>query len=1182
MAAASQPGAAAPLTSQPDVSRGAQPGAAAVHLPEPPPHIAAKILRERGSIEGERRTVTVLFIDAVGSTPAGEKLDIEELHRVVHAGTEKMIEAVNRFDGTVTQFRGDGIMAVFGAPIAHEDSARRAVAAALVMRDAMKDFAAEARAKGAHGFDYRIGLNTGPVVVGSIGSDFSMDYTAVGDTVNLGARMESLAPPGSIVITENTKRHVGAYFELRDLGELEVKGKAQPVRTYEVLRELPSRARIDVSVARGLTPYVGRRDALQLLHNHFDLAAAGHGQVVFVTGEPGMGKSRLLLEFRRSIADRAAWLEGRCISWGGTFPYLPIVDVVRDNFGVEEGDDDDTIIAAVDERAPAWDAAAAATAIPQLKYLLNVDAGDGSQGMDPAERRTRVLGALRALLMQESRHTPLVIAIEDLHWADEQSEEALAALVDAVASSPVLLILTYRPGYAHGLGDRTYYGRLVLRNLPPAESASMVRGVLQAAGIPDTLQQAIVAKAEGNPFFIEEVSRSLVESGVLMRKGSGYALARPVEQVSIPDTIQEVILSRLDRLQRNAKEAVQYASVIGREFPVRLLKHIAAAEDSIDGLLDELKAMELIYEKSYFPELEYMFKHALTQEVALSTLLADRRKSLHRAVAAAIEQLYADRLMEQHEALAYHYFEGEEWEKACAYAERVAERAQNLYAPRAVIEHMSRAITASMNCDPECCPEAVPPHLYRMRGLAYEAVGEFDRALADHEAAIASARERGDRRAEWQARIDLGLLWASRDYDRTGEHWQHAYDLAASMDDETLVAHSLNRLGNWRLNTEQPIEAVQHHEQALAIFQRLEDKRGTAESLDFLSMANGLSGDASAALDYALACAELYRELDDRQGLAGILSTLGFYSHGLETLTSAPSPHAPGSLTKYGDEALRIAEEISWLPGQAFAHCQAAIARAAMGDYGGAILAGEKGLEIATSIGHAQWQTFAHYDLACIYMDLWVRQRAREHFEAARTLAASIGSQHWIHISNADYARCLIRFGELDAAEQVINERLRPDFPMISLGQRGTWLAQAELLLARGEIDAALDIIDRIGSSARQIGMQWADAIPYLALLRGHAQLRAGRLDGAAADFASSLEMSRRLELKPLIWTALAGDADRARAASRDDEARVRATEAMDIVEAIAATVTDAAVRHVFLISDPVERLRQHARAGAF
>jgi class 3 adenylate cyclase/tetratricopeptide (TPR) repeat protein len=1169
----SQPGAAVPHSPRP--------GVGAPQQYEPPPHLAAKILRERGSIEGERRTVTVLFIDAIDSTPAGEKLDVEELHRIVHAGTDKMVEAVNRFEGTVTQFRGDGIMAVFGAPIAHEDSARRAVAAALAMRDSMSAFAAEARARGAHGFDYRIGLNTGPVVVGSIGSDFSMDYTAVGDTVNLGARMESMAAPGTILITEHTQRQVGAYFELRDVGPLAVKGKAEPVHAYEVLRELPSRTRLDVSVERGLTPYIGRRDQLAVLRNHFDLASGGNGQVVFVTGEPGMGKSRLLLEFRRSLRDRATWLEGRCISWGRTFPYLPIVDIVRNSFGVEEGDDDETIARAADERALSWDAGAAASAIPQLKYLLNVDPGDGSQGMDPSERRTRVLDALRALLMQESRLTPLVIAVEDLHWADEQSEEALAALVDAVASSPVLLILTYRPGYAHRLGDRTYYGRLVLGNLPARESVSMVQSVLKAAGVPDRLQQAIVAKAEGNPFFIEEVSRSLVESGVLLRSAGGYTLARPVEQVSIPDTIQEVILSRLDRLQRRAKEAVQYASVIGREFPVRLLKHIAVAEEGIDGLLDELKALELIYEKSYFPELEYMFKHALTQEVALSTLLADRRKALHRIVAAAIEHLYADRLMEQQEALAYHYFEGEEWEKACSYATRVAERAQSLYAPRAVIEHVTRAIEAASHCPPDDCP-SVPPALYSMRGVAYEGIGEFELSRADHEAAIASARDREDRKAEWQAHIDLGMLWASRDYERTGELLLLAHELAVAMGDESLIAHSLNRIGNWRVNTEHPVEGVQDHEQALAIFRRLDDLRGTAESLDLLSMAHGLSGDNPAAFEYGVAAVDIFRQLDDRQRLAGLLAALGFYSHGLETLTVAPSGYQPETLGAFGDEALRIAEEISWLPGQAFTHCQRAVSCTATGDYGEAIQAGERALEISSSIGHKQWQTFSHYDLGCIYTELGVRGQALEHFRQASELAASINSRHWIFISNADYARALVRWGELEAAQAILDEYLRPDLSMIYLGHRGMWLASVELLLAQEQYEPALRLLEQLGETTRTVGFLELRSIPYLALLHGRALLALGRPDEAAPDIEACLSEARRLRLRPLEWMALAARAELAQAAGRGDEARASAGEALAIVQELASTINDAAIRHMYLISESVERLRQHAQAGAF
>ena len=512
----------------------------------------------------------------------------------------------------------------------------------------------------------------------------------------------------------------------------------------------------------------------------------------------------------------------------------------------------------------------------------------------------------------------------------------------------------------------------------------------------------------------------------------------------------------------------------------------------------------------------------------------------------------------------------------------MAERAQSLYAPRAVIEHMTRAITASMNCDPECCPESVPPHLYRMRGLAYEAIGEFELSRGGPRSRMASARERRDKRAEWQALLDLGMLWAGRDYDRTGEHWQDAYELAASMEDETLIAHSLNRLGNWRLNTEHPVEAVQHHEQALAMFRRLDDMRGTAESLDFLSMAHGLSGDTSAAYEHAAACADLYRKLDDRQGLSGILATFGFYSQGLETLTLAPSPHRPTDMQDYSGEALRIAEEISWLPGQAFAHSQRAIAQASLGDYGAALDSAAKALDISTSIGHRQWQTFSHYNFGCFYTDLGARRPALEHFDRACELATSINSRHWILITNADKARFLARSGQYAEAEAIFAERLPSDLPMISIGQRGMWLAKAELLMARGEAESALHILERLGATAKNVGFLSVRAIPYLSLLRGRAMLLLGRLDAASPDIAACLEAARRLGLRPLEWMALAAEAERAQAAGRDDEARERAGEALAIVEELAATVDDAAVRHMFLISEPVEQLRQHTQAGAF
>ena len=330
--------------------------------------------------------------------------------------------------------------------------------------------------------------------------------------------------------------------------------------------------------------------------------------------------------------------------------------------------------------SPGWKEETRATA-PYLKYLLSVDPGDERvQGMDPMERRAGILDGLRALVLEESRRRPLVIVVEDLHWVDEKSNEALAALVDVVASAPVLLILTFRPGYSHSLGERTYYSRLALNHLPPEESAAMAERVLAGVPLPKQVHQLITSKGEGNPFYIEEVTKSLVESGVLRQTNGSYTLDRPIEEIRVPDTIQEVILSRIDRLEREAKEAIQLASVIGREFTVRLLDRISDIETKLDDLLSNLKTLELIYEKGYFPELSYMFKHALTHDVAYSTLLIERRRALHRLIGAAIEELYADRLAEQYEALAHHFSEGQDWEKALEYLEKAGDKAVAAFA----------------------------------------------------------------------------------------------------------------------------------------------------------------------------------------------------------------------------------------------------------------------------------------------------------------------------------------------------------------------------------------------------------------------------------------------------------------------------------------------------------------------
>ncbi|MCH7812252.1 MAG: AAA family ATPase [Chloroflexi bacterium] len=405
----------------------AKPATAADPRSYTPPHLAEKILRDRAALEGERRTVTVLFSDAVGFTPISERLDEEEVYDLMQGCLGRMMDAVHRYEGTITQFRGDGVMALFGAPIAHEDAARRAVAAALEMQQSLDEYAAEIKQRHPIECRFRVGLNTGPVVVGKISDDLDMDYTALGDTVNLASRMEELAEAGSVYLSEHTYRAVQDYFECEPLGPLEVKGKAEPVVAYRALREKAARTRFEAAAERGLTPFVGRDQELTVLRGYLEQAKRGQGQVVFVLGEAGIGKSRLLLEFRRSTLDEGVtWLEGHCSAIGKNTPYLPIIDILKRDFGVEEGDNDTAIIGKVDEGTAGWDETARTT-VPYLKYLLNVDPGDDAvTNMDPMERRAGVFDGLRALLLQESARQPLVALVEDLHWVDEKTEEALA------------------------------------------------------------------------------------------------------------------------------------------------------------------------------------------------------------------------------------------------------------------------------------------------------------------------------------------------------------------------------------------------------------------------------------------------------------------------------------------------------------------------------------------------------------------------------------------------------------------------------------------------------------------------------------------------------------------------------------------------------------------------------------
>jgi class 3 adenylate cyclase len=541
------------------------PAAESVNVPErvplsyTPKHLADKILTARSALEGERKQVTVLFADTAGFVALARDLDPEVVHEVMDHCFGLLTAEVHRLEGTINQYTGDGVMALFGAPIAHEDSPRRAVHAALGMQRAIQDFGRELQAQRDLRLQMRIGLNTGLVVVGKIGDDLRMDYTAGGDTTNLAARLQQLAEPGTVVISEATHRLVAGFFEMRDLGEHAVKGYMEPVRVYEVLRTRGRRTRLEVAAERGLTPRVGRDRELTTLLDLFQQAKAGHGQVVSITGEACIGKSRLVLECRRALAaagETVTWLEGQCLSFGQAIPYLPVVDQLRANFGIEEADGEPEIIAKVEDRMRRMGAIDAH--IPAIRYLMAVDPGDEAlTAMEPAARRKQLVDAVLALSLRGAQWRPLILVYEDLHWIDTSTEALLGTLLDAIAGVPLLLLLTYRVGYTPPFGSRSFHTTLTLQSLSAADTVAMAGRILGTEHFPAELQPALLEKTEGVPLFVEEVVKTLLDIGALRRENGSYRVVQGLAEARVPDTVQGIIMARLDRLGEAGKRTVQ-------------------------------------------------------------------------------------------------------------------------------------------------------------------------------------------------------------------------------------------------------------------------------------------------------------------------------------------------------------------------------------------------------------------------------------------------------------------------------------------------------------------------------------------------------------------------------------------------------------------------------------------------
>ncbi|MDO8475150.1 MAG: adenylate/guanylate cyclase domain-containing protein [Candidatus Rokubacteria bacterium] len=1102
-----------------------------------PKHLAEKILTSRSALEGERRQVTVLFTDVAGFTPLAEKLDPEDVHRIMDRCFEVITAEVHRFEGTINQYTGDGVMALFGAPIAHEDGPRRAVHAALGIQRALRDYGEELKAQGGPELQMRIGINTGLVVVGRIGDDLRMDYTAVGDTTNLAARMQQVARPGSVVVTEATHRVISSFFETLDLSEVSVKGHA-PVRAWEVLRPRLRRSRFEASVERGLTPLVGRVHEVATLLERFTEVKAGRGQVVFISGDAGIGKSRLLLEFRRRMAEAGeavTWLEGQCISFGQSIPFLPLLDQLRENFSIEEFDGEPEIIAKVEHGMRRMGQLEAY--IPYVRYLLSVDPGDPAvAAMDAPARRKGVLEAMRALALRGASIRPIVFVFEDLHWIDASTEEYLNSLMGSVAGAPIMVLMTYRVGYNPPFGSRSFYTTLALHTLSEAEALDMAGLVLGTDQFPVELKAALLDKAEGVPLFVEEVAKTLLDLGVLRRENGGLRMVKGVGEVSVPETIHDIIMARLDRLGDDGKRTVQLASVIGRQFLKRLLERIAGLTGKLEGLLQELKALEIIYEQGLLPEPAYIFKHAVIQDVAYSSLLKERRRELHRAVGGAIEELYPDRLADHYQELAHHFVSGEDWPKAFEFLVRSGDRAKDAFANQSALDAYAKALDISGRVSPPLAPKRIM-EIYQRRGQIWRLMSRPAEAIAEFNRMLAMAREAGDRFAEAQALVDLSLAhyltFSAEHVPQTKAFAEEAFRIGREIGDEEAVAKSLCYLGLLYQMEGDLVKGDEKLEESLRISEARGFKDAIAQNLTWLGAHAHWRAEFHKAIPLCRRGEETARENHD--GLSELIA-LAFRCLALVGL----GEHAQGLAVINQGLSLARDRETAWVTGR-----------------------------LTNSLG---W----------LYQELGDFRRATELNRESQEMGHRIKNQN-VEVSaliNTGYDH--LHLDETGKALAVPEDSLVRVEKSGFGAHRWRWAMHlatylAETLLALGEPEKALLQVEKALVQARA-----TSSLKYVGkahLLRGRIASVAHDWTRAEVDLREALGIARRIEYPNLIWQsahslalALAARAAGDRVArGKGDDATAVAALAADTIHAIAERAPEAALRETFLAWRPVQ-----------
>ena len=916
-----------------------------------------------------------MFCDMAGYTSLSEILGPEEAYAIMDQVYEILIHKVHEFEGTVNEMTGDGVLALFGAPIAIEDAPQRSIRVAMAIHQEISKLNDRLKKEhaGLPALKMRIGIHTGPVVVGTLGNDLRVEFKAVGDTVNLASRMENMAEPGATNVTDTTFKLTEGLFRFEALGDKTVKGKKEPVKVYRVIAVSSRRTRFDVSAERGLTPFVSRERELELLLDGFERARAGRGQAFSIMAEAGVGKSRLLYEFRKAISNEdVTFLEGKCLSYSRGIAYHPVIDILKSTFNILENDD----CIKIRDKVSQWLKTIGVDEISTLPYLLELlsvkDSGIDRIDMSPEARKDRIMSAINLISLKGSEVQPLVFAVEDLHWIDRSSEEYLKSLLENISGARIFLIFTYRPEFIHTWGGKSYHSQINLNRLSNRESLAMVSHLLGTAGIDSQIEELVLEKTEGIPFFIEEFIKSLKDLKIIEASQKIYHLVKDIKNIAIPSTIQEVIMSRVDSLPENSKDLLQIGSAIEREFTYDTINRVAELpEKELLSYLSVLKDSELIYERGIYPQSSYIFKHALTQEVVYDSILGKRKKMLHEKIGKVIEEIYKDNTDEHYQILSDHFIKAENYEKGNQYCKLICRKAEKTGSLKEAVAFSKKRIE---------CLERLPQ------------TEEFQKKIID-------------------ARVGLGLyLTQMNSYAEAKDAVAPVTDLALKYDYKRRLCRIYFIEGAYYLYIKEDFSKAFHNlKKALSVSEEAGDLLSCVFAHTYLGQLSGFNCEFNDALEHFQSTMDIIKKSGSKWGMAINKGSQSFFVYRFQGDI--------GSEYQTSSEGLALAEESGDIHSKAYIlayHGISCFNKRLLTDAEKYFL---EGIHLCEQINLYTWNSVAQAFLGEIYYELGNYEKSKFHYINAVSQAKKGGflpSCSWINLNQISLVRSMVMNDEMD------------------------------------------------------------------------------------------------------------------------------------------------------------------------